>query len=126
LGIHQFINNIEVVVRLDKITDADVDDLEEQLFQKYLDVVEDILDDIINKDVVLEPKEKSSALETACSRDRKVAAGSEATTTKRWNAIPQIIMLFKERARAYWGVIRHVQLQFPRRTLRAVPKRYMY
>jgi hypothetical protein len=64
LGI-QFIN-IEVV-RLDKITDADVDDLEEQLFQKYLDVVEDILlDDIINKDVVLEPKEKSSALETAC------------------------------------------------------------
>ena len=49
----QFIN-IEVV-RLDAITDADVvDDLEEQLFQKSSDVVEDILrDDIINnKDVV--------------------------------------------------------------------------
>ncbi len=43
----QFIN-IEVV-KLDEISDADV---EEQLFQKYSDVVEDIRDDIINKDIV--------------------------------------------------------------------------
>ncbi len=55
---NQFIN-IEPaakIIRLDKITDADVDDLEEQLFQKYSEV-EDIRDDM---DVELEePKEKS-------------------------------------------------------------------
>ena len=69
---------------------------------------------LIRMSYVLEPKEeKSSALETAggTPRDRKVAAGSEAATTKRWNAIPQIILSFKERARASWGV----QRQFPRR-----------
>ena len=43
------------IIRLDEITDADVDDLEEQLFQKY-SAVEDIPDDM---DVELEPKEKS-------------------------------------------------------------------
>ena len=54
---NQFIN-IEPaakIIRLDEITDADVDDLEEQLFQKYSEV-EDIPDDM---DVELEPKEKS-------------------------------------------------------------------
>ena len=54
---NQFIN-IEPaakIIRLDEITDADVDDLEEQLFQKYSEV-EDIRDDM---DVELEPKEKS-------------------------------------------------------------------
>jgi hypothetical protein len=54
---NQFIN-IEPaakIIRLDEITDADVDDLEEQLFQKY-SAVEDIPDDM---DVELEPKEKS-------------------------------------------------------------------
>jgi hypothetical protein len=43
---NQFIN-IEPaakIIRLDEITDADVDDLEEQLFQKYSEV-EDIRDD---------------------------------------------------------------------------------
>ena len=35
-------------------------------------------------------------------------AESEATTTKRWNAIPQIILPFKERARASGGVIHTV------------------
>ena len=43
------------IIRLDEITDADVDDLEEQLFQKYSEV-KDIRDDM---DVELEPKEKS-------------------------------------------------------------------
>ena len=54
---NQFINIEPAVkiVRLDEITDADVDDLEEQLFQKY-SAVEDIPDDM---DVELEPKEKS-------------------------------------------------------------------
>ena len=33
------------IIRLDEITDADVDDLEEQLFQKYSEV-EDIRDDM--------------------------------------------------------------------------------
>ena len=54
---NQFIN-IEPaakIIRLDEITDADVDVLEEQLFQKY-SAVEDIPDDM---DVELEPKEKS-------------------------------------------------------------------
>jgi hypothetical protein len=41
------------IIRLDEITDADVDDLEEQLFQKYSEV-KDIRDDM---DVELEPKE---------------------------------------------------------------------
>ncbi len=56
---NQFINIEPAVkiVRLDEITDADVDDLEEQLFQKYSEV-EDILRD--DMDVELEPKEKSS------------------------------------------------------------------
>ena len=55
---NQFINIEPAVkiIRLDEITDADVDDLEEQLFQKYSEV-EDIRDDM---DVELEPKEKSS------------------------------------------------------------------
>ena len=55
---NQFINIEPAVkiIRLDEITDADVDDLEKQLFQKYLEV-EDIRDDM---DVELEPKEKSS------------------------------------------------------------------
>jgi len=54
---NQFINIEPAVkiIRLDEITDADVDDLEEQLFQKYSEV-EDIRDDM---DVELEPKEKS-------------------------------------------------------------------
>ena len=52
---NQFIN-IEPAVKIDEITDADVDDLEEQLFQKYSEV-EDIRD---NMDGELEPKEKSS------------------------------------------------------------------
>ena len=54
---NQFINIEPAVkiIRLDEITDADVDDLEEQLFQKYSEV-EDIPDDM---DVELEPKEKS-------------------------------------------------------------------
>ena len=54
---NQFINIEPAVkiIRLDEITDADVDDLEEQLFQKY-SAVEDIPDDM---DVELEPKEKS-------------------------------------------------------------------
>ena len=55
---NQFINiePVAKIIRLDEITDADVDDLEEQLFQKYSEV-EDIRDDM---DVELEPKEKSS------------------------------------------------------------------
>ena len=55
---NQFINIEPAVkiVRLDEISDANVDDLEEQLFQKYSEV-EDIRDDM---DVELEPKEKSS------------------------------------------------------------------
>ena len=54
---NQFINiePVAKIIRLDEITDADVDDLEEQLFQKYSEV-EDIPDDM---DVELEPKEKS-------------------------------------------------------------------
>jgi len=54
---NQFINIEPAVkiIRLDEITDADVDDLEVQLFQKYSEV-EDIRDDM---DVELEPKEKS-------------------------------------------------------------------
>ena len=54
---NQFINiePVAKIIRLDEITDADVDDLEEQLFQKY-SAVEDIPDDM---DVELEPKEKS-------------------------------------------------------------------
>ena len=54
---NQFINIEPAVkiVRLDEISDANVDDLEEQLFQKYSEV-EDIRDDM---DVELEPKEKS-------------------------------------------------------------------
>ena len=44
---NQFINIEPAVkiIRLDEITDADVDDLEEQLFQKYSEV-EDIRDDM--------------------------------------------------------------------------------
>ena len=54
---NQFINiePVAKIIRLDEISDADVDDLEEHLFQKYSEVV-DIPDDM---DVELEPKEKS-------------------------------------------------------------------
>ena len=71
---NQFIN-IEPaakIIRLDEITDADVDDLEEQLFQKYSEV-EDIRDDM---DVELEPKKRTAATMMKTKKESKTTTMS--------------------------------------------------